>query len=79
MAFLAVDFCLRLERNCKFVANSADYILMLANDLIVSQIKQVNMGKHALRSHYASKALKKTIIKPPTANDNRSKLILSKY
>lgn len=54
MAFLAVDFCLRLQRNCKFVANSADYILMLANDLIVSQIKQVNMEKHVLGLTYAS-------------------------
>ena len=63
MAFLAVDLCLRLERNCKFMANSADYILMLANDLIVSQIKQVDMQKQALQLNYANKALKNTLIK----------------
>lgn len=77
MAFLAVDFCLRLERNCKFVANSADYILMLANDLIVSQIKRVNMEKYVLRLNNASKASKKTITEPPIAYYNRSKLVLS--
>lgn len=45
------------------MANSADYILMLANDLIVSQIKQVDMQKQALQLNYANKALKNTLIK----------------
>lgn len=50
------------------MANSADYILMPANDLIVSQIKQVNMQKQALESNYANKALKNTLIKRNIVN-----------
>jgi hypothetical protein len=63
MAFLAKDLCLRLERNCNFVANSADYILMLKNDLFVSWIKRENIAKQALGLILASKASKNTNIK----------------
>jgi len=62
MAFLAKDLCLRLERNCKFVANSGDYILMRKNDLFVSRIKRENMEKQALRLKLTTKASKNTNI-----------------
>jgi hypothetical protein len=60
MAFLAIDNCLRLERNCKFVANSADYILMLSNDLFVYLIKLENIEKQSLSVNNRMKALKIT-------------------
>jgi hypothetical protein len=62
MAFLAKDLCLRLERNCNFVANSADYILMRENDLFVSWIKRENIEKQALRLMLTTKASKITHI-----------------
>jgi len=62
MAFPAKDFYLRLERNCNFVANSADYILMRKNDLFVSWIKLENIEKQALRLKLATKASKNTHI-----------------
>jgi hypothetical protein len=62
MAFLAKDLCLRLERNCNFVANSADYILMRENDLFVSWIKLENIEKQALRLMLTTKASKITHI-----------------
>jgi hypothetical protein len=45
------------------VANSADYILMLKNDLFVSWIKRENVEKQALRLILATKASKNTNIK----------------
>ncbi len=62
MAFLTKDLCLRLERNCNFVANSADYILMRENDLFVSWIKRENIEKQALRLMLTTKASKITHI-----------------
>ncbi len=62
MAFLAKDLYLRLERNCNFVANSNEYILMRKNDLFVSWIKPENIEKQALRLMLATKASKNTHI-----------------